>query len=328
MKFIGSGELGIDAGALRNEFFSLCFEEVVKRLFEGGTALIPRRGIGSKSIQFEVVGELIVHSVLQGGPGFPLLAKWVVNYILGEEPSTLPISKEFITLSEMTSTLLELIGELDEAESQQKLHYILETHPKSASFWEVINSSEWSCTEVINLENKGCLVHELIYNELVRRRKDQLDSLCKGLESLGFLRMLKMHHDVAVHVLSYHVLELTAEIFSSFLQSHPITNAEKQAYQWFLDYIASSDCVNSDDFPQGKLNTLLKFSTGLWNIPPIQRKINIHVKFLDDDDKEKLPKAGACINILYIPTVHSSEQAFVKNMDIALKYGHSGFTEH
>ena len=96
-------------------FLSLCFEEVVKRLFEGGTALIPRRGIGSKSIQFEVVGELIVYSVLQGGPGFPLLAKWVVNYILGEEPSTLLISKEFITLSEMTSTLLELIGELDEA---------------------------------------------------------------------------------------------------------------------------------------------------------------------------------------------------------------------
>jgi oligoribonuclease NrnB/cAMP/cGMP phosphodiesterase (DHH superfamily) len=112
--------------------------------------------------------------------------------------------------------------------------------------------------------------------------------------------MLKMHHDVAVHVLSYHVLELTAEIFSSFLQSHPITNAEKQAYQWFLDYIASSDCVNSDDFPQGKLNTLLKFSTGLWNIPPIQREINIHVKFLDDDDEEKLLKAGACTNILYI----------------------------
>ena len=121
--------------------------------------MIPRRGIGSKSIKFEVVGELIVHSVLQGGPGFPLLAKWVFNYILGEEPSTLPISKEFITLSEMTSTLLELIGELDEAESQEKLHYILETHPKSASFWEVINSSEWLCTEVINLENKGCLVH-------------------------------------------------------------------------------------------------------------------------------------------------------------------------
>ena len=82
--------------------FCLCFDEVVKRLFEGDTVLIPRRGIGSKSIQFEVVGALIAHSVLQSGPGFPYLADWVVDYILGENPSNLPISKEYITLSEMT----------------------------------------------------------------------------------------------------------------------------------------------------------------------------------------------------------------------------------
>ncbi len=87
VKFVGFGESGIDAGALRNEFFSLCFDEVVKRLFEGDAALIPRRGIGCKSIQFEVVGKLIVHSVLQGGPGFPFLASWVVDYIVGKDPS-------------------------------------------------------------------------------------------------------------------------------------------------------------------------------------------------------------------------------------------------
>ena len=46
VKFVDSGELSIDTGPLRNEFFSLCFEEVVKRLSKGDTALIPRRGIG------------------------------------------------------------------------------------------------------------------------------------------------------------------------------------------------------------------------------------------------------------------------------------------
>ena len=135
VKFVGFGELGIDAGAVRNEFFSLCFDEVVKRLFEGDAASIPRRGIGCKSIQFEVVGKLIVHSVLQGGPGFPFLASWVVDYIVGKDPSNLPISKEYITLSEMTSTLLSLIDELDEANTEEALHNVLETHLKSASFW-------------------------------------------------------------------------------------------------------------------------------------------------------------------------------------------------
>lgn len=102
--------------------------------------MIPRRGIGSKSIQFEVVGALIAHSVLQSGPGFPYLADWVVDYILGEDPSNLPISKEYITLSEMTSTLLNLIEKLDEAKTEEALHGVLETHRKSAAFWEVINA--------------------------------------------------------------------------------------------------------------------------------------------------------------------------------------------
>ena len=43
VKFVGSGEMGIDAGALHNEFFSLCCDEAVKRLFEGDLALIPER---------------------------------------------------------------------------------------------------------------------------------------------------------------------------------------------------------------------------------------------------------------------------------------------
>ena len=68
-----------------------------------------------------MAGVLIAHSVLQEGPGFPFLANWVVDYILGEEPSSLPISKKFITSSEMTSTLLELIEELDEVKTKQKL---------------------------------------------------------------------------------------------------------------------------------------------------------------------------------------------------------------
>lgn len=325
VKFVGSGEMGIDVGALRNEFFSLCLDEAVKRLFEGDVALIPRRGIGSKGIQFEVVGAMIAHSVLQGGPGFPFLAEWVVDYVLGEDPSNLIISKEYISQSEVTSTLLELIEELDKVQTPEALNYVLEIHVKHNSFWEVINASEWSSTEVITIEN---IVHELIFNELVRRRKDQLDSLSRGLQMLGFLSVLKMHRKVADHVLCYNALEINAEQFVSFVESNPSSHAERQAYQWFLDYITSADGVKNEDFPKGKLSTLLKFTTGLWNIPPVESKMKISVRFLEDDDEQKLPKAGSCSNILHLPTVHSSRNTFNNNMNVALKYGHAGFTEY
>ena len=53
--------------ALKFEFFNLCMEEARLRLLEGDPSkLIPRRGIGSKGIQFEIAWALIAHSVLQG----------------------------------------------------------------------------------------------------------------------------------------------------------------------------------------------------------------------------------------------------------------------
>ena len=248
--------------------------------------------------------------------------------MLGEDPSNLIISKEYISQSEVTSTLLELIEELDKAQMPEALNYVLEVHVKHNSFWEVINASEWSSTEVITIKNKGCLVHELIFNKLVRRRKDQPDSLSRGLQMLGFLSLLKRHCKVADHVLCYNVLEINAEQFISFVKSNPSSHAERQAYQWFLDYITSADGVKNEDFPKGKLSTLLKFATGLWNIPPVESKMEISVRFLEDDDEQKLPKAGSCSSVLHLPTVHSSRNAFNNNMNVALKYGHAGFTEY
>ena len=127
----------------------------------------------------------------------------------------------------MTSTLLELIEELDKVQTPEALNYVLEVHVKHNSFWEVINASEWSSTEVITIENKGYLVHKLIFNELVRQRNDQLDSLSRGLQMLGFLSLLKRHHKVADHVLSYHVLEINAEQFVSFVKSNQSSHAER-----------------------------------------------------------------------------------------------------
>ena len=131
---VETGEKGIDGGALRAEFFSICLKESKERLFEGGKELSPRRGIGSKSIQFELVGALIDQSVLQCGPGFPVLAEWVIDYIIDQDTSTLMISRDYTVKSESTATLLELLEKLDAVESKMAFDRLLEEDPNHESF--------------------------------------------------------------------------------------------------------------------------------------------------------------------------------------------------
>ena len=329
VKFIDSGENGIDAGALKNEFFSICLEEGRKRLFEGETSLIPRRSIGSKGVQFQVVGALIAHSVSQGGPGFPFLSEWVVNYLLDSETANLAINKDDIIKSEVTATLLEVIGKIDKAKNQEELTAVLEEDPQHDAYWQAINDSEWSSTEVITMNNKAFLIQELISNELVRRRKCQLDALQSGLNSLGFLALLRKYRKVAFHVLAYNTNKLNADKFMELVNAHPEGHAEKQSFEWFKEYVQASENVEDEDYPEGKLPTLLKFATGLWCIPPSQgENFALTVKFLEDDDTDVLPQATACANTLMLPTVHSSRVKFTESLDLALKFGHAGFAEY
>ena len=170
-------EDGIDGGALKLEFFDIILEQAMRRFFEGENEsfnLIPRRGLGSKGLQFEMIG-MIVHSVYQGGPGFPHLAPWVFEYLIHGETSVMNdmICKSYISKSAATVDLLELIDKLDMARTNSEINVILEDDDKSSAYWQQINTSEWHIAEVISTTNKNLLIHELIY-EVYRRRKDQL----------------------------------------------------------------------------------------------------------------------------------------------------------
>ena len=328
VEFIGSGEQGIDCGALKLEFFNLCMEEARLRLFEGDpNKLIPRRGIGSKGIQFEIAGALIAHSVLQGGPGFPYLAEWFVDLLFEDETSNTVclISKDDIPKNAMTEKLFNFVEKLDSSINQQAIDEILDNDPQKEAFWEIINASEWSSTEAITMQNKALLIQELITNELMQKRMYQVIFFRKGLAVLNFFPILKKHKDQAKALLCYQASVITAEQFKSLLlPKGDQTHAEKQAYTWFLDYIQG---VKDDTCPEGKLNTILKFVTGLWTVPPTRESLQISVEFLEDDDTEIYPKATACAAILRLPTVHSSRNGFFTRMDQGLSFGHAGFAE-
>lgn len=69
-----SGELGIDAGALKIDFFLSYFRVLKEELFEGGSdhRLVPKNYWGCDT-EFEMAGAAVAHSLLLGGPGFSVL---------------------------------------------------------------------------------------------------------------------------------------------------------------------------------------------------------------------------------------------------------------
>lgn len=147
----------------------------------------------------------------------------------------------------------------------------------------------------VTIQNKGYLIQELISNELIRRRKDQL--IPQRTAILVDLNLLEKHNKVAKHVLCFKNVDLSVEQFISFIHSTPRCHAERQAYQWLVKYITASEGVKDEWFSEGKL---LKFSTGLWHVPPLEKPIAIQVQFLDDDDNETQPKATSCSSILKV----------------------------
>ena len=111
VEFIGTGEVGVDAGALK-EFFQATLNEVNERLFEGE----PSRRVVKKDwgleMLYEVAGLMVAHSVLQEGPGFPCLSPSMYDYLVKHEADQCYPMKQDIPLNLSTNDLISFIQEV------------------------------------------------------------------------------------------------------------------------------------------------------------------------------------------------------------------------
>ena len=80
------GEDGLDAGAIKAEFFELLLKEIQQRLFEGSEwSLLPVKD-SSKGLLFQLAGIIVSHSIAQGGPSFSALCPAVYFYLADANP--------------------------------------------------------------------------------------------------------------------------------------------------------------------------------------------------------------------------------------------------
>ena len=167
-------------------FFELLLAEFNKRLLEGENLRVPRRG---NNFNYTLFGMVIGHSILHGGPGFYYFQPWVFEFLHGnvdQEHLLQYISKAEIPINASSNDIVALINNVDSANSQEELDQIIDNNI------QIINCSKWDPLVRIETTNKSELITELIYEELVLKRHNQIKYICEGLTVTGFMSYIQL----------------------------------------------------------------------------------------------------------------------------------------
>ena len=211
---------------------------------------------------------------------------------------------------------------LEKFRNGETVSMVLEDSPSSEVYWAIINSSHWSLTKTVTDADLPLLIQCLLESEILLSRKYEVDQLGEGLAFLGLLDIMKHNAGLCFSLFCFKdETVLTSEKFISLIDSNveiPNDFSKKQSYDWFIEYVRSASA--------DQLHCLLKFSTSFKTIPPYGMQHKVTIKYLpDDDEKASLPKSLACLAILSLPTVHSSQKKFNESIDVALKFESEGF---
>ena len=108
IQFEGTGECGSDGGALRREFFEDVIKEANSRLLEGDERRrVVKKDWGMETM-YEIMGMMVTHSVLLGGPGLPCLSPSMYQYMCGHGDACYPTIED-IPLNLATYDLIRFI---------------------------------------------------------------------------------------------------------------------------------------------------------------------------------------------------------------------------
>ena len=93
------------------------------------------------------------------------------------------IDKTMIAQNVSTCTTIQLIEQLDNYTDSNTLNYILD----KKEYMQFISSSLWGATHEIIIQVCGSLTGELIYDELLRRQKEQIKYMNQAFQMMKIL---------------------------------------------------------------------------------------------------------------------------------------------
>ena len=259
---------------------------------------------------------VVSHSILNGGPGCYFLQPWFYEAVAGEDDQEKLLGQmtvEDIPLNSSSSNLVDFIKNMDLIKTQEKIDKIVDENI------QILNSSTWDPTVQITTENKDLLISKLIFDELFLKRRSQLKSICEGLELSGLLSYIRKYPIFCRKIFVSDLDPLTAQnILDIVVMENEETFEKKQSQFFFLQYVKEAD--------RTKLSNILQFVTDFTRISPGKMEKGIILKYLEYNDEKMLPESMACLNILYLSTVHSNQISFNKYFNRALEFEASGFS--
>ena len=101
---------------------------------------------------------------------------------------------------------------------------------------EIINGCRWGVGDIINLGSRQLLIQELVFDETVRRRKDQLVVFQEGFCFVpGFMNLVRGHKTILKPVICVHPgPDVREELLRMFRNS---CNNKTEHMQWLLRYV-------------------------------------------------------------------------------------------
>ena len=247
--------------------------------------------------------------------------EWAYNFLCTgdfQSAAELIFSEHQIPLNAASSVLHTLIGELLNANSQDKIDSLLDECTSTGQVnSQIVNGSSWDITTVVTEQNRGELISELIVDELVRKRLGQLTAIRQGLHITEVLSYLEKHpRELSPLFVPSETIKCAAVLASLNAPLMAIGSIQHSAHMWLQQLIETAS--------ETQLALFLWFTTTLSHLPPTGLSPNIEIIFHTTEDRV-YPKAAVCFRQLSLPICHPNLKDFSNYFLQALRFESEGF---
>lgn len=128
--------------------------------------------------------------------------------------------------------------QLDAASSNEDIDSLL----NDQEYMTLVNTSRWSITDSINIQSKNILIQGLIIDEVLGKRSCQIESLRKGLGTLGVLSLCQRYPQQSQCLFVYSETKVQFSTFEKLIVA-PVDQDERKAevFEWFLMYLKTRE---------------------------------------------------------------------------------------